>query len=84
MDSIDVVLRHTNYTEEEARTRLLTKTYIEVIREYMTDDAPVRIGCQKTTSINQEIYKQIRTKLNEGIKEYNMQQSHVLQEELKS
>lgn len=64
---LNIVMSQTTYTEEEATQKLneYNNDYMKVIREY--------IGVQEKketpiTSINQEIFKQIRTTLD--IKEY--------------
>ena len=69
----DMISRQTDYTLDEIKDKLIEYNYnsIEVIKEYM--------GVQKEkprpiTSINQEIYKQIRMTLDEGIKDFNEKQ----------
>ena len=66
---LQIVLSQTNYTEEEAinKLKLLNCDYMKVIREYMgiPDKKP-----QKVKSVNQEIFKQIRTTLDSSMKEY--------------
>jgi len=64
------VMSQTNYTQEEAleKLKLFNCDYIRVIKDYMgipeNNDAP------RVKSVNQEIYKQIRTKLDKNMKEY--------------
>ena len=66
---LQIVLSQTNYTEEEAinKLKLYNCDYMKVIREYMgiPDKKP-----QKVKSVNQEIFKQIRTTLDCSMKEY--------------
>jgi hypothetical protein len=70
---IDVILRQTNYSKELAmqKLELHNNNTINVIKEYMgikptEKKAPIK-------SLNQEIYKQIRTKLDTSMREYREQ-----------
>ena len=67
---IKLVMSQTNYTEEEAikKLKLYNCDYMCVLKDYMgisekKDKSDVK-------SINQEIYKQIRTTLDGTMKEY--------------
>ena len=69
-ENIDIVLRQTNYTKEVAIQKLgeHNNNAINVIKEYMgvkptEKKAPVK-------SVNQEIYRQIRIKLDTSMDEY--------------
>ena len=67
---VQMVLRQTNYSEDEAREKLkeLNNNAILVIKTYMgiaEKKAPAKI-----LSVNQEIYKQMRLKLDSSMKEY--------------
>ena len=72
---INIILRQTNYTENEAieKLNLFNNDTILVIKNYL--------GIQNKNitpplkSINQEIYKQIRIKLDSSIVEYNKKRS---------
>lgn len=71
---IDIVLRQTNYTKEVAIQKLEehNNNTINVIKEYMgvkpaEKKAPVK-------SLNQEIYRQIRIKLDTSMDEYRAKQ----------
>ena len=61
--SVDIILRQTNYTEDEANQKLKQFNFnkIAVIKEYLgiTEKKALPIN-----SVNQEIYKQMRNKLN--------------------
>jgi hypothetical protein len=73
--NIDIIMRQTNYTEEEASNKLKEyKDNVEtVIREYITGDAVKRAAAlQKPTTFNQQIYYEIRTMMDEAAKEYKM------------
>jgi hypothetical protein len=61
-DIINLVMRQTNYTKEIAKEKLIeyNQDHILVLKNYygIVDKK------KEITSINQEIYKQFRTKLN--------------------
>jgi len=67
---LKMVMSQTNYTEEQAREKLklFNCDYMKVIKDYMG------ISEKKTErnvkSVNQEIFRQIRTKLDNTMKEY--------------
>jgi len=67
---IQVILRQTNYTEDEAREKLEQFQYNEVavIKDYL--GMPVHKASSKITSVNQAIYKQLRTHLDGAMKDY--------------
>jgi len=60
---IQLVQRQTGYSEEQAREKLTLNNFDEVkcIREYL--GIPSIQKEKKTTSLNQQIYKEIRHKL---------------------
>ena len=69
-DKVSKILRQTNYTNEETREKLKDYNYneIAVIKAYLG------IGEKKNaeiTSVNQEIYKQIRHKLDANMRDYH-------------
>ena len=73
-ENIDIVLRQTNYTKEVAIQKLKehNNNTINVIKEYMgvkpaEKKAPIK-------SLNQEIYRQIRIKLDTSMDEYRSKQ----------
>lgn len=73
---IDLILRQTNYTKEIAleKLQLHNNNAINVIKDYMgikstEKKAPIK-------SFNQEIYKQIRTKLDTSMSEYREKQNN--------
>lgn len=65
---IDLVCRQTNYTREEAKTKLeeFELEPIKVIEDYLG----VEKKSKKATSINQEIYRQFRKKMNQSARDY--------------
>ena len=66
---IQVILRQTDYTEDKAREKLIELKYNElaVIRQFMgvpeKKQTPIK-------SVNQAIYKQIRTHLDGAMSDY--------------
>lgn len=79
-EQIPIVRRQTNYTESEAKEKLILYggDHIKVIKDYMgiTEKKEPIIK-----SVNQEIYKQLRYKLDSSVKEYNEKQSESLANE---
>ena len=68
-EKLQIIMRQTDYTEETAMQKLNEFNYdhLQVIRDFLG------IAEKKTpviTSINQEIYKQLRNKHNNNMKEY--------------
>ena len=66
---VDIVKRQTTYSEEECLEKLtaLNGDYEQVIRDYMG----IKPKKQVMKSVNQEIYRQIRHRLDNSMKEYN-------------
>jgi hypothetical protein len=64
------VISQTNYTEEEAKEklRLFNCDYMKVIKDYM--GIPDKKEEKNVKSVNQEIFRQIRKKLDNSMKEY--------------
>jgi hypothetical protein len=62
---IEMVLRQTDYSKDEAREKLFHHNFdeIKVIKEYL-GIIPINNSRSSISSINQEIYKQIRSHLN--------------------
>jgi hypothetical protein len=69
-EKIQKILRQTDYTYELAREKLQEKNFDEIatIKAYLgiSEKKPIEIK-----SINQEIYKQIRYKLDSNMRDYN-------------
>ena len=67
---VQIILRQTDYTEEIAREKLTehNNNHISVIKSYLgiteKKTPPVK-------SVNQEIYKQMRYKLDDNMRDYN-------------
>jgi hypothetical protein len=69
---VQTILRQTDYTDLQAIEKLKEFHYneIEVIRSYF--GISEKKTKPKIQSINQEIYRQIRTKLDSNMKDYNI------------
>jgi len=82
-EKIGIVIRQTNYTPEIAREKLLIANmdYIKVIKEYcgITEKKapPVK-------SLQQQIYKEIRHRLDDSIREFNKKQDNKLATEIEN
>jgi hypothetical protein len=80
-EKISIITRQTSYTEEEARVKLseCNGDHILVIKKYMG------IGEKKeklAPSINQEIYRQLRHKMDNSVRDYNKKQQEKLADEI--
>lgn len=72
-EKIQMVLRQTDYTADQAKQKLEVFDYnvINVIKDYMEIDIKkLETNNKHPSSINQQIYKQIRTKLDGSMREY--------------
>jgi len=67
---VQKVMSQTNYTREEAREklRLFNCDYMRVIKDYM--GIPEKKAERNIKSVNQEIFRQIRTSLDSSMKIY--------------
>jgi len=70
-DKIQIIMRQTNYSEEIAKEKLLQYNFneISVIKSYLgiNETKPSQVK-----SINQEIYKQLRHKLDSNMRDYQV------------
>ena len=68
-EKIQKIMRQTDYNEETAKEKLIENMYDEIstIKSYLgiTEKKETHVR-----SINQEIYKQIRNKMNASMREY--------------
>jgi hypothetical protein len=69
-EKIQIIMRQTDYTEEKSLNKLEEFNYdhILVLKDYF--GIPFKKD-NKIKSVNQEIYRQIRYKLNDSLKEFN-------------
>jgi hypothetical protein len=67
--NIKIIIAQTNYTEDQAieKLKLFNNDYMRVLRDYMGIAEKKE---PKIKSVNQEIFRQIRTKLDTSMKEY--------------
>jgi hypothetical protein len=67
---VKLVMSQTNYTEEQAieKLKLFNCDYMRVLKDYM--GIPEKKNDKKIKSVNQEIYRQIRTTLDNTMKDY--------------
>lgn len=67
---VEKVMSQTNYTKEQAleKLKLFNCDYMRVLRDYM--GIPEKKDSTNIKSVNQEIYKQIRLKLDNSMREY--------------
>ena len=78
---VQMIMRQTEYTAMEANEKLEECDYdhIKVIKKYL--GIPEKKE-PKIKSVNQEIYRQLRTKLNASTKEYTDEQYSKLQKDI--
>ena len=71
LDKVQIILRQTNYSEEEAREKLIkfNLDHILVIKLFL---GITEKKAPEIKSINQEMYKQMRYKLDGSMREYNL------------
>ena len=83
VEMCNMVSRQTDYTMDEIKDKLIEYNYVytDVIKEYMgiTKQKP-----QPIKSLNQEIYRQIRLKLDEATREFNKKQYEKMVNDLNS
>jgi hypothetical protein len=65
--NIHIIMRQTNYTYEEAKTQLdiNNNNITEIIRSYLKPNLCTTAPESKQLSMNQQIYKEIRTLMDE-------------------
>jgi len=72
---IELILRQTDYTEKKAMEELQLHSYdpIKVIKKYLGIDITEKkeLPMSTNTNLNQEIYKQMRHKLDNAMRNYN-------------
>ena len=70
-EKVAMILRQTDYTEEEAKNKLKEFNYdhIQVVKSYLGIPEKKTLPIK---TVNQEIYKQIRYRLDSNMREYNL------------
>ena len=81
-EKLGIVARQTDYDEETIKQKLIEYNYdhMAVIREYMGLNKKENKNKVIVTSLNQEIYKQIRKKID--VSDFNRKQCEKLKEEI--
>ena len=81
-EKINVIMRQTDYDKKTANEKLIEHCYdhITVIKTYLGITEKKAPSAQK--SINQEIYKQLRYKLDDSMKSYLQKQEEKLKTEI--
>lgn len=70
-EKVEMILRQTDYSEEDAKNKLKDHNYdhISVIKSYL---GITEKKAPPIKTVNQEIYKQIRYRLDSNMREYNL------------
>lgn len=78
-EKLGIVARQTDYDEETIKQKLIDYDYdhMKIIKEYLGLDKKVQ---DKSLSVNQEIYRQIRKKID--VSDYNKKQAEKLKIEI--
>jgi hypothetical protein len=81
-DKIQIIMRQTDYSLEETKEKMqvFNNDHIKVIKSFM---GIVEKKAPPIKSVNQEIYKQLRHKLDDSMREYNSKQESKLMDEIK-
>ena len=81
-EKVGIIARQTDYDEETIKQKLIDSGYdhMKIIKEYLGLDK--KISTPKPSSVNQEIYKQIRKKME--ISDYNKKQDEKLATEIEN
>jgi hypothetical protein len=81
-EKINVIMRQTDYDEKTANEKLIEHCYdhIKVIKTYLGITEKKALVAQK--SINQEIYKHLRHKLDDSMKSYLEKQEEKIKTEI--
>jgi hypothetical protein len=83
LEKIAIIIRQTDYSEEIAREKLLEAEmdHIKVIKKFLgvTEKPPTKIN-----SIQQQIYTEIRHKLDNSIKDFNLKQEKKIENDIKN
>lgn len=80
-EKINIILRQTNFTEQDAREKLLENNgdHIKTIKMYLGIQDKKE---KKLASVNQEIYRQLRHKMDNSVRDYNNKQKEKLAQEI--
>lgn len=80
-EKIQMIMRQTDYTVDVAREKLMAHNDdpIKVIKDYM---GIIEKPKPAPKSLNQEIYRQLRRRLDDSIRDFNAKQEHKLKTEI--
>jgi hypothetical protein len=83
-EKMGIVSRQTDYDDETIKQKLIEYNYdhMRIIKEYMGLDKKANKQQEKSLSLNQQIYKQIRQKLD--VSDYNKKQAEKLKDEIEN
>ena len=83
VERIQMIMRQTDYTEEQVIQKLIAfnDDHIKVIKDFM---GIAEKNAPQIKSVNQEIYKQIRGKLDDSMRVYNSEQEVKLAKEIEN
>ena len=83
-EKVGIIARQTDYDEETIKQKLIDSGYdhMKIIKEYLGLDKKISTSTSKPSSVNQEIYKQIRKKME--ISDYNKKQDEKLATEIEN
>jgi hypothetical protein len=73
---VEMIMRQTNYDNVTAQKKLTdhNNDVTQVIREYMAPTKPNKF-CTTKLSVNQQIYKEIRTMMDDAAKKYELKKA---------
>lgn len=73
---VELIMRQTNYDKDVAEQKLKdhNNDYMQVIREYMTPSNKKPV-CTTRLSVNQQIYKEIRSMMDDAAKKYEAEKN---------
>jgi hypothetical protein len=81
LEKVGIIMRQTDYTQEIAREKLLSVNmdHMRVIKEFygIVEKKPTQVK-----SLQQQIYKEIRHKLDDSIRDFNIKQEKKLELEI--
>ena len=82
MDKVYIIMGQTDYNEELTIQKLaeFNDDHIKVIKDFLK--IPEKNDKKKIVSVNQEIYKQLRYKLDNSIRDYNIGEQDKLTKEI--
>jgi len=80
-EKVNIIARQTDYDNETAYEKLKEANgdHIQVIKNYMGITEKKAPGVK---SVNQEIYRQLRHKMDNSIRDYNLKQQEKLAKEI--